>query len=149
MDDKDHEILRLVQGNARMTAEVIGQDVGLSAPAVQKRLQKLRATGVIEREIAVLSPSKLGREMTIIVEVMMERENRASLDAFKRKMRSAPSVQQCYYTTGEGDFVLILTVKDIQEYEAFTQEYFFEESNISRFKTAVVMDRVKTSLDVL
>lgn len=149
MDEKDLAILRLVQGNARMTAEAIGQDVGLSPPAVQKRLQKLRASGAIEKEIAVLSPAKLGREMTIIVEVMMERENRASLDAFKRKMRHAPAVQQCYYTTGEGDFVLILTVKDIKEYEAFTQDYFFEESNINRFKTAVVMDRVKTSLDVL
>ncbi|MDA5095334.1 Lrp/AsnC family transcriptional regulator [Aliiroseovarius sp. KMU-50] len=149
MDGKDLEILRLVQGNSRLTAEVISQDVGLSAPAVQKRLQKLRSAGVIEREIAVLSPAKLGREMTIIVEVVLERENRASLDAFKRKMRQAPCVQQCYYTTGEGDFVLILTVKDIKEYEEFTQEYFFDESNISRFKTAVVMDRVKASLDVL
>ncbi|WP_371170644.1 Lrp/AsnC family transcriptional regulator [Aliiroseovarius sp. 2305UL8-7] len=149
MDAKDLDILRLVQGNARLTAEAISQDVGLSPPAVQKRLQKLRANGVIEKEIAVVSPNKLGREMTIIVEVILERENRSHLDTFKRKMRTAPAVQQCYYTTGEGDFVLILNVKDIQEYEAFTQEYFFEESNISRFKTAVVMDRVKVSLDVL
>ncbi len=149
MDDKDLEILRLVQSNARVIAEVISQDVGLSAPAVQKRLQKLRANGVIERDIAVLSPAKLGREMTIIVEVILERENRASLDVFKRRMRSAPCVQQCYYTTGEGDFILILNVENIQEYEEFTQTYFFDASNISRFKTSVVMDRVKVSLDVL
>ncbi len=149
MDEKDLKILRLVQSNARLTAEAISQDVGLSAPAVQKRLQKLRTEGVIEREIAVLSPSKLGRGMTIIVEVLLERESRAHLDAFKRRMRSAPQVQQCYYTTGEGDFVLILVVEDIKEYEEFTQTYFFDESNISKFKTAVVMDRVKISLDVL
>lgn len=149
MDDKDHEILRLLQANARLTAEAISQDVGLSPPAVQKRLKKLRGSGVIEREIAVLSPAKLGREMTIIVEVILERESRAHLDAFKRKMRNAPSVQQCYYTTGEADFVLILTVQDIKEYEQFTQTHFFDESNISRFKTSVVMDRVKASLDVL
>ena len=149
MDDKDRQILRMVQSNARLTAEVISQDVGLSAPAVQKRLQKLRANGVIERDIAVLSPAKLGREMTIIVEVILERENRASLDAFKRRMRGAPCVQQCYYTTGEGDFILILNVENIQEYEEFTQTYFFDASNISRFKTSVVMDRVKVSLDVL
>lgn len=149
MDAKDLEILRLVQGNARLTADAISLDVGLSPPAVQKRLKKLRESGVIEREIAVLSPSKLGRDMTIIVEVILERESRMHLDAFKRKMRQAPCVQQCYYTTGEADFLLILTVQDIKEYEAFTQAHFFDESNISRFKTAVVMDRVKTSLDVL
>ncbi|KAE9629774.1 Lrp/AsnC family transcriptional regulator [Parasedimentitalea maritima] len=149
MDDKDLDILRLVQTNARLTAESISQDVGLSPAAVQKRLQKLRASNVIERDIAVLSPAKLGREMTIIVEVILERENRAHLDTFKRKMRNAPCVQQCYYTTGEGDFVLILNVHDIKEYEEFTQAHFFDESNISRFKTSVVMDRVKVSLDVL
>ncbi|WP_300514646.1 Lrp/AsnC family transcriptional regulator [Aliiroseovarius sp.] len=149
MDDTDLQILRLVQENARLTAESLSQDVGLSPPAVQKRLKKLRDTGVIEREIAVLSPGRLGREMTIIVEVLLERENRAHLEAFKRKMRAAPCVQQCYYTTGEADFLLILTVRDIKEYEEFTQTHFFDESNISRFKTAVVMDRVKVSLDVL
>ncbi|MCG7573826.1 Lrp/AsnC family transcriptional regulator [Phaeobacter sp. CNT1-3] len=149
MDSKDLDILRLMQRNARLTAEAISQDVGLSPPAVQKRLKKLRETGAIEREIAVLSPSKLGRDMTIIVEVILERESRAHLDEFKRKMRDAPCVQQCYYTTGEADFLLILTLQDIKEYEAFTQAHFFDESNISRFKTAVVMDRVKASLDVL
>ena len=149
MDEKDIDILRLVQSNARLTAEAISQDVGLSPPAVQKRLKKLRETGVIEREIAVLSPVKLGREMTIIVEVQLERENRAKLDEFKRKMRTAPCVQQCYYTTGEADFLLILTVRDIKEYEEFTQMHFFDEANIGHFKTSVVMDRVKTSLDVL
>lgn len=149
MDDKDRQILRLVQSDARLTAEAISQDVGLSPPAVQKRLKRLRDTGVIEREIAVLSPAAVGREMTIIVEVVLERENRRTLDTFKRRMREAPGVQQCYYTTGEADFVLIMTVRDIKEYEAFTQEYFFDESNIAKFTTSIVMDRVKVSLDVL
>lgn len=149
MDDKDLHILRLVQDNARLTAETLSDRVGLSPAAVQKRLKKLKETGVIEREIAVLSPAKLNRDLTVIVEVILERENRQQLEAFKKKMRSAPSVQQCYYTTGEADFLLILTVRDIKEYEAFTQEHFFDASNISRFKTSIVMDRVKTSLDVL
>ncbi|MBY6069120.1 Lrp/AsnC family transcriptional regulator [Leisingera aquaemixtae] len=149
MDKKDHDILRLIQSNAQLTAEAISQEVGLSAPAVQKRLKKLRDTGVIAKEIAVLSPAKLGREMTVIVQVVLERESRMHLDAFKRKMRQAPQVQQCYYTTGEADFILVVIVKDIKEYETFTQEYFFDESNVSRFTSSVVMDRVKVSLDIL
>lgn len=149
MDSKDLDILRLVQSDARLTAESIGSSLGLSPPAVQKRLKKLRDTGVIEKDIAVISPAQVGRDMTVVVEVILERESRAHLDAFKRWMRSARCVQQCYYMTGEADFLLVLCVKDLKEYEAFTQEYFFDESNISRFKTSVVMDRVKVSLDVL
>ena len=149
MDDKDLEILKLVQSDARLTAEALGYEIGLSPPAVQKRLKKLRETGVIEQEIAVLSPSKLGREITVIVQVTLERESRIHLDTFKRTMRKAPAVQQCYYTTGEADFILVVIVKDIKEYEEFTQEYFFDESNVNRFTSSIVMDRVKVSLDIL
>lgn len=149
MDDKDLEILKLVQSNARLTAEALGYEIGLSPPAVQKRLKKLRETGVIEAEIAVLSPSKLGREMTVIVQVMLERESRMHLDAFKRRMQGAPAVQQCYYATGEADFILVVIAKDIKEYEEFTQEYFFDESNVNKFTSSIVMDRVKVSLDIL
>jgi Lrp/AsnC family transcriptional regulator, leucine-responsive regulatory protein len=149
MDTKDLEILKLIQSNARLTAEALGFEVGLSPPAVQKRLKKLRETGVIENEIAVLSPSKLGREMTVIVQVMLERESRRHLDAFKRSMRSAEAVQQCYYATGEADFVLIVVVHDIKEYEEFTQKYFFDESNVSKFTSSIVMDRIKVSLDII
>ena len=149
MDDKDLEILKLVQSNSRLTAEALGYEIGLSPPAVQKRLKKLRDSGIIENEIAVLSPSKLGREMTVIVQVMLERESRVHLDNFKRKMRAAGPVQQCYYATGEADFVLIVVVRDIKEYEEFTQTYFFDESNVSKFTSSIVMDRVKVSLDVI
>ena len=149
MDDKDLDILRLVQSNARLTADVIGDEVGLSPAAVQKRLKKLRDSGVIEREVAVLSPARLGRDMTVIVQVTLERESRMHLDAFKRKMRKAAAVQQCYYATGEADFILVVIVADIKEYEAFTQEHFFDESNVSKFTSSIVMDRVKVSLDVI
>jgi DNA-binding Lrp family transcriptional regulator len=149
MDDKDYDILKLIQSNARLTAESLGQDVALSPPAVQKRLKRMRETGVIEKEIAVLSPSKLGREMTVIVQVMLERESRMRLDAFKQRMRAAPAVQQCYYATGDADFILIVIVKDVKEYEKFTQEYFFDESNVRKFTSLIVMDRVKVSLDII
>jgi DNA-binding Lrp family transcriptional regulator len=149
MDDKDLEILKLVQCDARLTAEALGFEIGLSPPAVQKRLKKLRETGVIEREIAVLSPTALGRGMTVIVQVMLERESRRHLDDFKRRMRSAPAVQQCYYATGEADFILVVIVQDITEYEQFTQEYFFDSSNVSKFTSSIVMDRVKVSLDII
>ncbi|PVH27309.1 Lrp/AsnC family transcriptional regulator [Pararhodobacter oceanensis] len=149
MDRKDRELLKLIQSNSRLTAEALAAEIGLSPPAVQKRLKKLRDTKVIEKEIAVLSSSQLGRSLTVIVQVMLERENRLHLENFKRKMRNAPQVQQCYYTTGEADFVLVVVVADIAEYERFTQEYFFDESNVSKFTSNIVMDRVKVSLDIL
>lgn len=132
-----------------MTAEALSLEFGLSLPAVRKLLRKRRETGVIEREIAVSSPPKLGREKTAIVKLTLERESRMHLDAFKRRMRTALAMQQCYYVTGDADFILVVNVGDIVEYEKFTQGYFFDESNVSKFTSSIVMDRVKVSLDIL
>jgi len=146
LDRFDRLILAEVQRDARRTAEQLAGAVGLSPAACQKRLKRLRDQGVIEREIAVLSPAALGRSLTVIVEVTLERERPEFLDAFKSRMRAAEEVMQCYYVTGEGDFVLILTMPDMTAYEAFTRRHFFEEANVARFRTQVVMDRVKVGL---
>lgn len=149
MDKFDLQILRLMQEDSRRTADSISEHVGLSAPAVQKRLKKLRTSGVIQKEIAVLDSKKLNRRLTVITEVILEREDRPTLDSFKRQMQENPLVQQCYYMTGDADFLLILQVTDMEEYESFTNKFLFEEASVTRFKTSVVMDKVKVSLDVL
>lgn len=149
MDEFDLKILQQMQKDSRQTADALSETVGLSAPAVQKRLKKLRDSGVIEKEVAVLNPKKLDRRLTVVTEVVLGREDNQTLKAFKSQMREIPIVQQCYYLTGDADFLLILQVKDMEEYGAFTQEYLFEEANVTRFKTSVVMDRVKVSLDIL
>ncbi len=95
------------------------------------------------------SGRKLGREKTVIVQVMLEQESRKHPDAFKQGMRKVASVQQCYHATGEADFTLIVVVRDMKEYAAFTQKYFFDESNVSKFTSSIVMDRVKVSLDII
>lgn len=148
MDEFDRRILNLLQDNARLTAEKVSESVGLSPAAVQKRIKRLRDDGTIQKEIAVINPKSAGRTMTAVVEVSLTHENRAVLDSFKKRMRVEPLVQQCYYTTGDSDFILIMTVSDIEEYEKFTQEAFFGVPEVSKFKTSIVMDRVKVGLSV-
>ncbi|TIO55284.1 MAG: Lrp/AsnC family transcriptional regulator, partial [Mesorhizobium sp.] len=59
-----------------------------------------------------------------------------------------PEVQQCYYVTGEADFILVVTVATMADYEALTRRLFFENNNVRRFRTFVAMDRVKVGLEV-
>ena len=63
-------------------------------------------------------------------------------------MLNAPEVMQCYYVTGDYDYILIATFKDMGEYEIFTKKYFLENSNIKRFSSMVVMNRVKENLSI-
>ncbi|MCV2868433.1 Lrp/AsnC family transcriptional regulator [Defluviimonas sp. WL0002] len=143
MDRFDALILEAIQANNRLTAEALSQIVCLSPDACRKRLAKLRAEGYVEADISILDPQKLGRGLMLIVEVTLNSERPADLDLFRSRMRDAPEVMQCYYVTGNSDFILILSAVDMADYERFTRRHFFAEDNITRFKTSVVMDRVK------
>jgi len=148
MDKFDARLLNALQHNARATAEELSTHVGLSADACRKRLARLRSSGLIEAEIAILDPARAGRGLILIVEVTLQNERKLDLDRFKAAMRAAPEVMQCYYVTGGADFILILSARDMADYEAFTRSHFFAEDNVLRFRTSAVMDRVKTGFAI-
>ncbi|THD72603.1 Lrp/AsnC family transcriptional regulator [Thalassobius vesicularis] len=144
MDRFDAQILDAIQRNARLTAEALSPLVGLSPDACRKRLARLRASGVIEAEIAVLDPTRIGRGLMLIVEVSLQNERKTDLDAFKARMTDTPEVMQCYYVTGNADFILLISARDMADYESFTRRHFFSQDNVVRFRTSAVMERVKT-----
>jgi len=143
MDRFDARILEALQHNARLTAEALAQRVGLSPDACRKRLARLRAGDVIAAEVAILRPEAVGRRLILIVEVTLQSERLTDIDRFKRRMQEAPEVMQCYYVTGNADFIMIVSMRDMADYEDFTRRHFFAEENIVRFRTSAVMDRVK------
>jgi len=55
---------------------------------------------------------------------------------------------QCYYVTGDYDYVLITSFKEMADYEDFTKKYFLENPNIKRFSSMVVMNKVKENLSI-
>lgn len=148
LDDRDLKLISLIQNNARTNLDVLSEATHLSVPSVQRRLKKLRDQGVIEKEVAVITPEKLGFQMTFIVMVELERESLDKLNAFKKKIDDEPRVQQSYYVTGESDFVLICVVRDARDFEKLTHTLFFENSNVRRFRTSMVMNKHKVGLNV-
>lgn len=142
-DEFDLKILRLVQYDNLMPQREISDRVGLSAPAVARRLQRLRSNGTIRKDISVVDESALGRPLTIVVEVTTENERLDLLDEMKRRFAMCPQVQQCYYVTGETDFILIMNARDMDEYTSLTRELFFEGGNVKSFRTCVSMEKVK------
>ncbi|MDA8586913.1 Lrp/AsnC family transcriptional regulator [Rhodobacteraceae bacterium] len=148
LDAADRVILDVLQHDATKSLDALSEACELSVPTVQRRLKRLRELNVIDREVAVIDPQKVGQLMSFIVMVEMERERIDHLDAFRRAARAEPQVQQCYYVTGEADFCIICTAKDMGDFEALTQRLFFDNGNIRRFRTSVVMDRSKVGLAV-
>lgn len=146
LDSFDHAILAILQRDNKTSQREIGAAVNLSAPAVQRRIRRLEETGVIRANIAVIDPDKVGRPLTLFVAVEVESERVDLIDRMKRSFAEAPEVQQCYYVTGETDFVMVVSVATMAEYEALARRLFFDQGNVKRFRTFVAMDRVKVGL---
>ena len=122
----------------------MGQACGLSPTAALKRLKKLRADGVIEKEVAIVSPKAVGFDIMAIVLVTLEREDRNVIDRFAQDIRTTPQIMQGYYITGEADFALTIVARDMDEYDEFTREFFYDRHKVKSFKTCVVINPLKS-----
>ena len=148
IDAFDLKILQIIQENNKITSEVLAKEVGLSSSACQRRINSMRKAGIIQKDVTIIDRNFIGRKITIVVQVLSDKEGIEYDDEFKKTMLKAPEVMQCYYVTGDYDYVLIATFKDMEEYEIFTKKYFLNNSNIKRFSSMVVMNRVKENLSV-
>ena len=144
LDAFDLAILRILQRDNATPQRSIGEAVNLSAPSVQRRIRRMEADGVITRNVAVVAPGKVGLPLTIFVQVELVSETPEDIDGMKRRFRDAPEVQQCFYVTGEADFMLVVVVESMAAYEEFTRQFLFSGGNVRKFRTFVSMDAVKT-----
>ena len=148
LDALDLKLLARQQRDARRSAEQLGEEVGLSAAAVHRRLKRLRDAGVIMAEVAIVDPEAVGLAVTVIVTVDVDREGLQDLERFNARMRACPQVQQCWYVTGQSDYVLVVTVPDMASYEAFTREQLLADGNVRSFTSHVALSPVKTGLQL-
>jgi len=145
LDALDRKILHEVQLNNQLTSGQLSDKIGLSPTSTQRRLNRLRAEKVIEADVAIVSSAALGRSLTMMIAVTLERERPDIIDHFKKSVRCEPVVMSAYYVTGDTDFILIVSARNMEEYEAFTRNFLYDNPDIKGFKTTVVMDRIKAS----
>jgi DNA-binding Lrp family transcriptional regulator len=148
LDNYDIKLLSFLQTDSKTSQRQLSEEVNLSPSAVNRRIAALESSGVITSTVAVVDPNTVGRPITILTEVKLESERLDLLDEVKKRFADCEQVQQVYYVTGDFDFMLVINVKDMTEYEKLTRELFFTAGNVKSFKTYVAMQRVKASLKV-
>jgi Lrp/AsnC family transcriptional regulator, leucine-responsive regulatory protein len=137
LNNIDIRILQELQRDADQTNLALAEKVGLSPPACLKRVQKLKVAGVIDRIIAIVSTTSFRRRLNMVVEVEMKQDKPVLYQQFIDLMAKAPEVKQCYQVTGVVDFVLIVNVADIFEFEAFCERTLYKHDNMQKFTTLV------------
>ncbi|MBT2745504.1 MULTISPECIES: Lrp/AsnC family transcriptional regulator [Lysobacter] len=146
LDEFDHKLLELLQQDASSTLSELGDAVGLSPSAVQRRMTRYRQDGLM-RQVAVLDPLALGSTLAAVW-VTMERESVERHAAFHARVRAAPEVQQCYTLAGEWDYLVILATTGVLHCRQVVDRLFLDEGNVKRYDTHLVFDVVKHGLEL-
>lgn len=148
IDRVDRKILVALQRNNRIPNLELAELVRLSPPACLKRVKRLREEGVIIGDVSIINPKLVGSTMTLIVSVEMERDRADIYQVFRKSILKAPEVTQSYQISGSYDFMLVVTVKDIQGYEQFVERVLRTDLNIRKFHTSVSLWTVKFSTEI-
>jgi len=148
LDDLDRKLLDLLQENADRSLYALGDAVGLSPSAVQRRLKRYRSSRLIARQIAVLDPQAVPGTVLACVLVTLERESQRQHTSFKERMIAAAEVQQCYDLAGEWDYLVIVVASSMARCRTVIDRLFLDAPNLKRYDTLFIFDTVKSGLKI-
>jgi Lrp/AsnC family transcriptional regulator, leucine-responsive regulatory protein len=147
IDATDLQLLEHLQRDASLTNQALAAQVHISPPTCLRRVKRLRETGLIEREIAVLSVDKLasvaGHGLCAIVEITLDRQDQDALDEFERRVVADDAVQQCYRVSPGPDFCLVVHSAHMPDYLALAQRLFTVDANVRNVKAFFSIKRSK------
>jgi Lrp/AsnC family leucine-responsive transcriptional regulator len=147
LDPIDLQLLELLQNDSSRSNLDLAALVHVSPPTCLRRVKRLRDLGLIEREIAVLSVDKLsavvGHGLCAIVEITMDRQDSAALEAFEARVIADEAVQQCYRVSPGPDFCLVVHAAHMPDYLSMVQRLFTADANVRNVKTFFSIKRSK------
>lgn len=147
LDAIDLRLLDWLQQDATPSNQALAERAGISPPTCLRRVKRLRDAGLIERQVALLSPDALapvlGHGLTAIVEISLDRQDAASLDAFEQRVQADDAVQQCWRVSPGPDFVLVVATRDMPAHLALSQRLFTSDANVRNVKAFFSVKRAK------
>lgn len=117
LDHLDRRILTILQADAALSLEELGDRIGLSRNAVWRRVKALEESGVIRARVALLDPDKLGLGLTVFMMIKADRHTPDWLDRFTQATRDMPQILGAYRMTGDLDYLIRARVADVKAYD--------------------------------
>lgn len=148
LDHFDQKILSLIQQDASRTSAEIAELVGLSQAPCWRRLQRLKESGYIRGQVALLDRRKLGLNAQVLAQVKLTATGRSNLEDFTEAIRGFPEVLECLMLMGSVDYMLRIVVRDIEAYEKFFFEKLSRVPGIQEINSMVALSEVKLTTEL-
>jgi len=149
LDEIDRRILNTLQVDASHTNAELAELVHVSPPTCLRRVKQLMENGVIERQVAIVSPEQVGARLTAIVEITLDVQAADRMEEFERVVALEAAVLQCYRVSPGPDFVLVVQVADMPAYHALAHRLFTTHSNVRNVKAYFSTFRSKFETRIL
>lgn len=150
LDQKDFQILKLLQEDANITNKEIALATDLTITPVYERIKKLTSAGIIKSKIYVLDRKKLGLNLMVLISVSLDQHIKESVKYFMKEIVKHKEVVECFHLTGSFDFQLKIYVNDMDAYQNFILNKLSAINNIGHMESYFVMSEIKntTSLPI-
>ncbi len=147
LDELDLRLLAELQRDASRSNQALAEAAGVSPATTLRRVRRLVKLGVIERQVALLQPERLaaaiGHGLSVLIEVSLDRQGAELLDAFEARAVAEAAVQQCWRVSPGPDFVLVVAVRDMPDYQALAQRLFTQDANVRNLRAFFGIKRAK------
>lgn len=143
LDAIDRRILAVLQENARVANVDLAGRVGVSPSPCWRRVRDLEKSGVISRYVTLVDPAALGLQVSIFVQVTLEKQVEAALEQFEQAVLARPEVMECYLMTGDADYHLRVVVEDLSAYERFLMDHLTRVPGIANIRSSFALKQVK------
>lgn len=145
LDNKDVQLLRLLQKNAKLTVKELAKEVNLSTSPVFERVKRLEQEGFVKRYAAVLDAEKLNRGFTVFCQIKLKIHDRSVGYDFVKEILEIEEVAECYNISGDFDFLLKVQVRDMKHYQDFVFNKLGSVDSIGSTHSTFVMAEVKNN----
>lgn len=142
-DEKDRQILRVLQADGRISNLELAERVALSPSATLRRVAALEKAGIITGYRAVLDPAQMGVGFVAYITVGLSDHSKRSQEAFEKAMDRAPQVRECHNITGPVEYLLRVEVADLVHYKEFHTDILGALPHVARIQTYVVVGSSK------
>jgi DNA-binding Lrp family transcriptional regulator len=140
MDDLDRQLVGCLLEDGRASYAAIGDRIGLSAPAVKRRMDRLVGDGVISGFTVVLDPDLVGWSTEAYVEVHCQ--GTISPDELREAFGRVPEIHSAATVSGAADAILHIVARDVRDLERALERVRVETANVDHTVTAIVLSRL-------
>jgi Lrp/AsnC family leucine-responsive transcriptional regulator len=145
LDAKDLCILRELQRNANLTNTELAARVRLSPSPCLARVRALEKMGVITSYVALLDAPKVGLNVSVFIQVSLEKQVESALDNFETAMNRYSEVMECYLMTGDSDYLIRVVVEDVQALQHFIVQSLSKVRGVANIRSSFALKQVKYS----